>query len=388
MQDYPVFTVWVCVNQPESWRQIPERMKVCEDNRDAIQLLENFHGVGIVVIDRSSPGQGFEEKRSGVGWARKTLMDAIAEQAAESDLIISLDADTEVEPDYLTNVANVFQSGDKTIALSVPYFHRLTGDESKDRAILRYEIYLRTYQLNLWRIGSPYSFTALGSAMAFPVKTYRTVGGIAPKVSGEDFYFLQKLIKFGPVSHWLENKVYPSARLSDRVVFGTGAAMTLGIEGDWHRYPIYPMNLFDDVGTTADRFELLYDGATPTPLDGFFEDHFGKKDLWTTLAKNHKQKAGFVRACHERLDGLRILQYLHWASDGKTADEKNLTAFLANEFPDDPRLPEQIANSGGWSFDEISTEALDRVRHVLEERELQCRREGRYVSCDVAVAAS
>ena len=79
------------------------------------------------------------------------------------------------------------------IGLAVPYYHKLIGDAT-DRLILRYEIYMRCYLINLLRIQNPYAFTALGSAMAVTVRAYRKAGGLTPVKSGEDFYFLQNLI--------------------------------------------------------------------------------------------------------------------------------------------------------------------------------------------------
>ncbi len=95
--------------------------------------------------------------------------------------------------------------------------------------------------------GARISFTAIGSAMALPVKSYRAIGGMTPHKSGEDFYFLQKLRKFGKVLTWNKEKVYPEARYSDRVFFGTGPAMIKGRDGDWSSYPIYPFELFDEI---------------------------------------------------------------------------------------------------------------------------------------------
>ncbi len=99
-------------------------------------------------------------------------------------------------PVIFNRLLNTFKHHPDAVALSVPYYHNLTGDEEKDRAILRYEIYMRYYAINLWRIGSPYNFTAVGSAMALPVWAYRAIGGITPHKSGEDFYFIQKLRKY------------------------------------------------------------------------------------------------------------------------------------------------------------------------------------------------
>ena len=144
------------------------------------------------------------------------------------------------------------------VALSNPYYHKLTGAEAEDRAILRYEIYMRNYAINMLLINSPYAFTAMGSAIALPVSSYKAIGGLTPKLSGEDFYFLQKLRKYGNINIHNKEKVYPAARFSDRVFFGTGPAMIKGNDGDWESYPIYHIQLFKNIERTYESFEILF----------------------------------------------------------------------------------------------------------------------------------
>ena len=193
-QTYKNFEVYICVNQPEDFRNDEEKIMICEDNRQTISFLEKIKDISITLIDRSSKGLGWETGKMGVGWARKTIMDKICEKAEKNDIIISLDADTTFSENYFHSVIDNFNHHPKATGMAVPYYHRLSGDEAVDRAILHYEIYMRNYSINLLRIGSPYSFTALGSAMACPVWAYKGVGGLTPKLSGEDFYFLQKLV--------------------------------------------------------------------------------------------------------------------------------------------------------------------------------------------------
>ncbi len=220
------------------------------------------------------------------------------------------------------------------MALSVPYYHELTGDEEKDRAILRYEIYMRYYAINLRRIGSTYSFTAIGSAMALPVKSYRAIGGMTPHKSGEDFYFLQKLRKFGPVLTWNKEKVYPEARYSDRVFFGTGPAMIKGREGDWSSYPIYPFELFDEIRETYDLLPDLFLKDVFTPMDDFIEEKFANQNIWQPLRENFKTREQFVKACHHKIDGLRILQFLKWRNSNSVhSDEENLARWFEKFHP-------------------------------------------------------
>jgi hypothetical protein len=120
---------------------------------------------------------------------------------------------------------------------------------------------------------------------------------------------LQKLRKFGNIAVHNTEKVYPAARFSDRVFFGTGPAMIKGNIGDWESYPVYHHSLFRDIKNNYDCFPRLFKGDCKTPMDSFMQKQF-RENIWQAIRKNHKDEKHFVRACHEKIDGLRILQYL------------------------------------------------------------------------------
>ena len=311
-QFYQPEEVVVCINQPDNWWDDKEKVQICRNNQACIRLLETENDLHIKVIDRSSKGMGWQGKQLGVGWARKTAMDEIARKAAPGDLILSLDADTTFGPEYLGSIAQNLHDHPLATGLSVPYYHQLTGmDDTLDRAMLRYEIYMRCYVLNLWRIRNPYSFSALGSAIALTVGAYNSIGGITPQKSGEDFYLLQKLRKFGPLLFWNAEKVFPGNRLSDRVFFGTGPALMKGIKGDWSSYPLYSTAHFDEISETCSLFERLFDADIPTPMSAFLETIFGTC-FWQPLRKNARTRENFVKACYQKVDALRVLQFLKW----------------------------------------------------------------------------
>jgi len=371
-------TTWFCVNQPEDWWADPEQRVICEANRVCLRMLREIVDLDVQILDRSSPGQGWPPKRGGVGRARKELMDTISTQAAQNELIVSLDADTIVPPDYLRCVAEAFATHPSACGMAARYFHPLVEDDTVSRAMLGYEIYMRLYVLNLWRIESPYSFTALGSALALPVRTYCQVGGITPRTTGEDFYFLQKLTKQGRVLHWSDVAVAPATRASVRVPVGTGQAILAACEGKHlDRYPLYPAKLFDHVRETTDAFPDLFDRIVKTPLDSFLKSRMNTDDLWQPLRDNNKTPDRFVRACHERLDGLRILQYL---KDAYRRDPGDDTTVLRRWLLDyGGAFPDVAAEADRWAYElrqaklsEIDTNGLDQVRLML------CRMEDHY----------
>lgn len=328
---------WICVNQPENWWQDPEKQAVCENNRQTLAYLNNLHDQHLHIIDHSSPGKGWTGKAFGVGKARQVLMEHINKKASADDLIVSLDADTCFDPGYLEAVTRIFDTLPHAIALSNPYYHRLTGEDQLDRAMLRYEIYMRHYAINMWRIGSPYNFTALGSAIALPVSAYRKIGGITAKKSGEDFYFLQKLRKAGWICTHNTHVVYPQTRYSDRVFFGTGPALIKGSQGNWQSYPVYSHRLFDKVKKTYHMFPALFDSNPETPMSAFLSAQFRENDPFSELRKNSSSREQFVKACHQKVDGLRILQFLKASSDTDNHDDEgNLLRFFEEGYPELP----------------------------------------------------
>lgn len=387
--------IHVCVNQPEDyWLSHPD---ICESNRRTLEWLRRLEASGrrLDIIDRSSPGHGWKGKQQGVGMARKTLFEAILETASDDDLIVSLDADTHVGPDYLQSLTEEFRAHPEALAMAVPYYHPLSDDpacEKANRAILRYEIYMRCYHLNLLRIGSPYAFTALGSAIAFPCRSYRRIGGMLPAQSGEDFYLMQKFCKSGPILQYSKHCVYPSARLSTRVGFGTGPALIKGCQGNWSSYPVYPPALFDEVRQAYDALPRLFRYDLDLPFLGFLAGQFKDSDLWQPLRDNYKDLPHFVRAFHEKADALRILQFLKQSlrADSKKDTSKDLAApsdaraldenlrLFARHYAE--RLPEQMRPSLVSSFapaslEEAPTALLAQIRDQLFQMEMTARKE-------------
>ena len=380
-QDGVRFVVWACVNQPEAWQHDPDRRGVCEANQVCLQMLSDEEDLDLRLVDRTSPGLGWPPKRGGVGHARKELMDAICTTADPDDLLVCLDADTVVPPGYLQSLVAAFDRHPSACGIAARYYHPLTEVKSVTRAMLGYEIYMRYYALNMWRIESPYSFTALGSAIALPVHVYRKVGGMTPRISGEDFYFLQKLRKHGRVLHWCETPVAPATRKSWRVPVGTGQAIVAACAGEHtDRYPLYHPELFDRVRSTTKAFPKLFAAPVETPLDGFLREKTNSDDPWQPLRENHKTLDRFVRACHERLDGLRILQYLKAEyRRAPTDDGRTLIDWLDRHGRVLPGTEAEVLHSLSVLHErklaDLSIPELDGIRRMLFNMEDRYRRE-------------
>ncbi len=372
-QSFKEFKLIVCVNQYESYWNDEKYSSICLDNEKSLKLLVSYCDFEIVVIDKSSKGNGWPRKKGGVGWARKTIMDEIVNIGDQDDIMISIDADTHYPSDYAEKIREYFTGNQQNYGLAIPYYHNLYNDET-DHLILRYEIYMRYYLLNMMRIKNPYGFTALGSAMAFPVWAYVKVGGLTPVVSGEDFYFLQKLNKSGPLGLWVDTIAYPSPRFSSRVVFGTGPALIKGKDGDWDSYPIYNYLFFNEVGETFQLFDELYTKDIETPMDEFFSEQFGTRNWYDSLRKNYRDKDNFIRACFAKTDGLRILQYLRYRSKNENiTDERNLFVYL-NQILFREMGEGQLGLPEQTEYEKCSVGTLTKVRDKLFEIEMRERK--------------
>ena len=378
------YTVYICANQPDDWwDDTAEHRRICESNAALLRVLEEYRTRHpVVVIDRSTKGHGWTGKNFGVGWARKVLFDHILSVAAPTDLIVSMDADTQFGTGYLQSLLDSFGTHPQWVALSAPYYHRLTGDAAADRAILHYEIYMRNYALNMLRIESPYSFTAIGSAIVMRAESLRKIGGITPVKSGEDFYLVQKLTKMGPVGSWNPEYVYPAARFSDRVFFGTGPAMSKAAAGDLSSYPIYHHRLFSIVEETSRRTDELYEHDIRTEFLDFLQSQFKDTNLWDTIRNNVKDANQFRRAFHEKADGLRILQFLKQKQKTESIPDiqslrDNLMLFLTDENcteatgTDLKKTLSEVQTAD--SIDSLTTDTLAAVRETLFQMEMAVR---------------
>lgn len=372
-QSFSNFEVVVCVNQYDDWWQNPNKVVICEDNLKSIEFLKLADDINIHIIDRSSKGKGWPAKKGGVGWARKTVMDYIITISDIDDIIVSIDADTYYPSDYLQSISDYFVKNEKSGGLAISYYHKLVGYDT-DRLILRYEIYMRYYLLNMFRIRNPYSFTALGSAMAFPVWSYRKVGGLTPVSAGEDFYFLQKLVKSSGIGVNCSSVAYPSARMSDRVDFGTGPALIKGNAGNWESYPHYQCTFFDQIEITYSLFNKLYEENVETPMDEFLIQQFGRTNIWEPLRNNYKDQRNFINACVNKVDGLRILQFLRkMQSTNKFRDEKIIYDYLSTYFNDkiDNNLRMRLES---FDYRNSPVELLSELRDFLFLKEMEMRK--------------
>jgi len=215
-----------------------------------VESLRYPHG-RIVVVDRASPGRYLPEGQ-GVGLARKIGNDLVLRLSAAGRLaagwLHNTDADTVLPDDYFEQTdAREGESG----AAAIYFFeHRFDPDERLALAARLYEISLRYYVLGLAWAGSPYAYEAMGSCIAVRPAAYAQVRGFPRKNAAEDFYVLDKLAKVGPILRLDGSPLLLEGRISERVPFGTGKALSQmlakkrGLEG----FTLYHPAVFAHLG--------------------------------------------------------------------------------------------------------------------------------------------
>ncbi|OQB55292.1 MAG: hypothetical protein BWX99_01443 [Deltaproteobacteria bacterium ADurb.Bin151] len=275
-------------------------------------------------IDASSPGLEIPEGTGGVGMARKIGMDAalraLKNSVNEPRLMISLDADTIVRPDYLNSVRTAMSSRKAQTGI-VSYKHRMPADETGMKAICLYEIFLRYWVLGLKYARSPYAFHSIGSTIVTSADAYLAVRGMNRREAGEDFYFLNKLAKIGPIRRINETVVYPSARVSARVPFGTGAAVKK-ISGDERSgHDLYDPRVFFILKKWIDlmrqSFRLSENRILEMArdIDPGLESFLtlrGFLSVWLNIRRNVKDQKTFERQFHGWFDGFETLKLVNY----------------------------------------------------------------------------
>lgn len=205
-----------------------------------------------------------EARSAGAGMARKIGMDEIIRRFNDLNhpdgIIASLDADCLVSENYLQEIERTFASGKRCFAATLNFRHRLEemADEKQRQGIRLYEDYLHYYKKALDFAGFPNSIYTIGSAFAVRADAYVKQGGMNRRQAGEDFYFLNKLTNLGRIVEINDAFVFPSARVSDRVLFGTGAAMNKWMNSDGDLTVTYNFQAFLDLKKLFDRVELLF----------------------------------------------------------------------------------------------------------------------------------
>lgn len=265
-------------------------------------------------------------KRAGVGLARKLAMDEAAYRLLSvrgSQKIISCyDADSRCDPNYLCELFSFFSSSPQFDAVSIDYAHPL--DQDNREQIINYELHLR-YFIEMQRLlHLPFAFHTVGSSMAVRARAYKSEGRMNTKKAGEDFYFLQKFISKKKCGELHSTTIYPSSRVSDRVPFGTGRAISGMLESD-DTYTTYNHRSFKVLRSLLDKQKELWKidkskvvSVIETIDNQVFVDYLmqiGAVAKIQEIKINTKSYPSFAKRFYQWFDAFQLMKYLHHMRD-------------------------------------------------------------------------
>jgi len=266
-------------------------------------------------------------KHAGAGMARKIGMDEAVRRFNSINkpdgVIISTDSDCLFSSNYLQRIESAFKCK-SCFAATLNFKHRIEEmeDPKQKLGIQLYEDYLHYYKKAHDFAGYPDSIYTIGSAFAVRADAYVKQGGMNRRQAGEDFYFLYKLTKLGPITEIADAFVYPSSRVSDRVPFGTGASMTKWMNDSEDLALTYNFSAFKDLKSLFDRVNSLFRinaedyidflPSLPVTIQEYIQTlDFAEK--LTEINQNISSLDSFRKRFFQYFDAFIILRFLNFA---------------------------------------------------------------------------
>jgi len=269
------------------------------------------------------------KKFAGAGLARKIGMDqAVArfnQLNKDNGVIVSIDADSKLKPNYFVELEKHFNKFPKTNAVTSYFEHPIEGNEFENdiyNAVVQYELYMRYYKLALDYTGFPYSYYTVGSCFAVNVNAYVKQGGMNKKQAGEDFYFLHKIFPLGNCSELNITCVYPSSRPSDRVPFGTGPMVKSIAESKNKEFLTYNFDAFIELKTFLSGIERLFRiedldqllNELPKCISEFLVEN-EISNIIEEINSNSTNIKTFTKRFYNWFDAFRVLKFLNFAHE-------------------------------------------------------------------------
>ncbi len=317
----------------------------------------------VLLIDRCLKGDAIPAKQ-GVGLARKIGADVacqlLATQRLQSHWLAGTDADASLPHDYWQTLARQKDGA----ACVFPFHHK--RETATKAAITRYELHLHYYLAGLRYAHSPYAWPTIGSCIAVDATAYTQARGYPKKAGGEDFYLLNKLAKLGGVRHLPSPVIELSARLSDRVPFGTGPALQkIQALGELQAYTSYHPLSFSYLKAVLSGFmHAAHSGATPD-LKTLADSHELNGDwlahLWELFACN---KAIEQALANSRSSSQAERHLMTWFDSFKTLKWMHASR---DQFPDLP-LPDCMEKANWLTIPDTATTDLDKLITALQTR--------------------
>lgn len=300
---------------------------VMVNNRKTIEKLRAWQSQSstLHIIDRASQNYHLESKMAGVGLARRIGMDIALRRLTQvgnihQSAIACLDGDVTVSAGYSDQILSLFAREGQPIAGICRFAHPLPADDKQQEAIVFYELWLRYLERGLALTGTPFAYHSIGSCIVVSAIGYALADGMPCRQAAEDFHFLQKIAKIGrrkKIQNIEEVTVYPSARASLRVPFGTGRAMTQALQqgSQLYRQVVSPSAFFQlkyffsAFTKSMTDLKLLKEAASPA-IEQFINNNSGW-EIFEQFQRNYNQIHDLELACHHWFDGLKIIRFLN-----------------------------------------------------------------------------
>jgi hypothetical protein len=290
-------------------------------------------GMNLGLIDMTTAGNEMDNKKGGVGIARKAGMDlalgVLDYECENKRILICLDADCTVQPNYLTEIISSFNNR-QLMAAHVNYEHPLPEDKDNRLAIVCYEIFLRYYVLGLKYAGSPFAIHTVGSTMVCTDEAYASVQGMNRRKAAEDFYFMEKLAKLYDIHKIEGTTIFPSGRGSWRVPFGTGQRVNRFLSKTQNEYELYSPHSFKLLKAWN---EIYYEKSMYTAAE--YLDRAEKLNVnlckflvlnsfvenWKNISANARTAGQLHTQKKMWFDGFRTLKLIHFLRDVEFKNE-------------------------------------------------------------------
>ena len=279
------------------------------------------HQCSILLVNRFSQGRRIDDKQ-GVGLARKIGVDIalslIQRNSIKSSWICCSDADATLPDNYFHALKHL---PNKSAAALYSFKHRDKNNRLSTATQL-YEKALHYYVDGLKFAGSKFAFHTIGSTLAVQADFYAKVRGFPKRSAGEDFYLLNKLAKLGPIENITAATIIIEPRLSDRVPFGTGPAVSkiLELDAPNEDYLYYHPQLFDELKACLKAMQKLWaqredfdawSNQLTTPCKQALNQLRIEK-LFQHIQDNIKSEAQCLAHTHNWFDAFRTLKFLHY----------------------------------------------------------------------------
>lgn len=302
--------------------------EIKQNNQQTIDYLKSYKGkLNLSYIDASTTMKAVPDKLAGVGMARKIGCDLALTKfnytSSNKKIIYFPDADCIVSKDYLEKINNEFNRRNLHSAV-VEYEHRYLEDTPEAEAIICYEIFLRYLSISLRFTNSYYRYHTIGSTITCTAEAYIKAGGMNKKKAGEDFYFIEKLAKQNKITTITEALVFPTARKSWRVPFGTGQRITRHLDKRQDEFVAYNPKIFlilkrwlevfmcedsldsNQILMSANNIELRLN-------DFLIKNNFNEN--WNKILKNNTSISEIQKQKIFWFDSFRTLKLIHYLRD-------------------------------------------------------------------------